>query len=57
VRHAYDAAEIAALNGQTDTNDTATGTAYNGNPSFWGGYAELGYYLTGESRGRNCLEF
>jgi phosphate-selective porin OprO and OprP len=51
VRHAYDAAEIAALNAQTDTNDTATGTPYNGNPSFWGGYAELGYYLTGESRG------
>ena len=23
----------------------------NGNPSFWGGYAELGYYLTGETRG------
>jgi phosphate-selective porin OprO/OprP len=51
VRHAYNAAELAALNAQTDTNDTATGTAYNGNPSFWGGYAELGYYLTGETRG------
>jgi phosphate-selective porin OprO/OprP len=23
----------------------------NGNPSFWGGYAEVGYYLTGETRG------
>jgi phosphate-selective porin OprO/OprP len=23
----------------------------NGNPGFWGGYAELGYYLTGETRG------
>src|SRR4051794_2776775 len=51
VRHAYNAAELAALNAQTDTNDTATGTAYNGNPSFWGGYAELGYYITGETRG------
>ena len=51
VRHAYNATELAVLNAQTDTNDTATGTAYNGNPSFWGGYAELGYYLTGESRG------
>jgi phosphate-selective porin OprO/OprP len=50
VRHAYDAAELAALNAQTDTNDTAVGTAYNGNPSFWGGYAELGYFLTGETR-------
>src|SRR3954467_11937881 len=51
VRHAYDAAELAALNAETDTNDTAAGTAYNGNPSFWGGYAELGYYITGETRG------
>lgn len=51
VRHAYNAAEIAALNGQLDTNDTAAGTAYNGNPSFWGGYAEVGYFLTGETRG------
>jgi phosphate-selective porin OprO and OprP len=51
VRHTYTAAEIAALNAQTSTNDTATGTALNGNPSFWGGYAEIGYYFTGESRG------
>jgi phosphate-selective porin OprO/OprP len=51
VRHTFNAAQLAALNAETDTNDTATGTAYNGNPSFWGGYAELGYYLTGESRG------
>jgi phosphate-selective porin OprO/OprP len=53
VRHAYDAAEIAALNGQTDTNDTIpTGAvALNGNPSFSAGYAEVGYYFTGETRG------
>lgn len=50
VRHTFNAAELAALNAQTDTNDTATGTPYNGNPGFWGGYAELGYYLTGETR-------
>jgi phosphate-selective porin OprO/OprP len=51
VRHAYNAAEIASLLAQLDTNDTPAGTAYNGNPSFWAAYAELGYYLTGETRG------
>jgi phosphate-selective porin OprO/OprP len=51
LRHTYTPAEIAALNAQSDTNDTALGTGYNGNPSFWGGYAEVGYYLTGETRG------
>ena len=53
VRHAYNAAEIAALNGQLDTNDTipAGAVALNGDPSFWGTYAEIGYYFTGETRG------
>ena len=51
VHHAYDAAEVGALNAQTDTNDTAVGTALNGSPSFWGAYAEAGYYFTGETRG------
>ena len=32
-------------------NNAATGIRYLGDPSFEGGYAELGYYLTGESRG------
>jgi phosphate-selective porin OprO/OprP len=32
-------------------NGTGGGTFYNGDPSFWGGYAELGYYFTGETRG------
>jgi phosphate-selective porin OprO/OprP len=50
VRGAYDPAEFLRQNSQADTNRTATGTPYNGDPSFWGGYAELGYYLTGESR-------
>jgi phosphate-selective porin OprO/OprP len=50
VRDAYDAAELAALNGGTDRNTGSTGTAYNGDPSFFGGYLELGYFLTGESR-------
>jgi phosphate-selective porin OprO/OprP len=57
VRHAYNAAELAALNAQTDTNDVATGTALNGNPSFWGGYAEVGYYFTGETRGYKSGRF
>ncbi|MFL6739236.1 MAG: porin, partial [Sphingomicrobium sp.] len=47
LRHTYTTAEIAALNAELDTNDTPLGTGYNGNPTFWGGYAELGYYLTG----------
>ena len=52
VRHAYTAAEAALLNTTAGTNDTVSGTVFlNNNPSFEGGYAELGYYLTGESRG------
>ena len=50
VRHAFNAAELAATNGDPDDNDVATGTALNGNPSFLGGYFELGYFLTGETR-------
>ena len=46
----YDAAGFAAQNAQLDTNDLAAGAVYNGNPSFWGGYAEIGYFLTGETR-------
>ena len=30
---------------------TATALVPSGNPSFWGGYLEAGYYLTGETRG------
>ena len=34
------------------TNNGAGGGALlNGNPSFWGGYAEGGFFLTGETRG------
>ena len=50
VRDAYNAASLAALNGEVGDNDGSTGTAYNGDPSFFGGYFELGYYLTGETR-------
>ena len=42
---AADAANVAL-----HPNNLITGTAYVGDPSFKGGYAELGYYLTGESR-------
>jgi phosphate-selective porin OprO/OprP len=50
VHGTFDATDFANENADPNSNDTATGTAYNGNPSFWGGYAELGYYLTGETR-------
>ena len=32
-------------------NNAIAGSTYLGNPSFEGGYAELGYFLTGETRG------
>ena len=53
VRHAYDASEIAAQNAVDNSNNTipAGAVALNGNPGFTGGYAELGYYFTGETRG------
>ena len=50
VRGTYTPAEQAALLADLGTNVTPNGIALNGNPSFWGGYAEVGYYLTGESR-------
>ncbi|MEO6435894.1 MAG: porin [Tepidisphaeraceae bacterium] len=34
-----------------DLFPTATQYVPNGNPSFWGGYVEAGYFLTGETRG------
>ncbi|MFL6737579.1 MAG: OprO/OprP family phosphate-selective porin, partial [Sphingomicrobium sp.] len=51
VRHAYTPAEVAVLNTDPDDNDATNGTGYNGDPSFVGGYAEVGFYLTGETRG------
>ncbi len=35
----------------TEPNDIIAGNRYNNDPSFGGGYAEVGYYITGESRG------
>lgn len=49
LRHAYDPTDFASLD-PTD-NDTPNGTRLNGNPGFFGGYAEVGFFLTGESRG------
>lgn len=34
-----------------DAFPTASQFASNGNPSFWGGHFEVGYFLTGETRG------
>jgi phosphate-selective porin OprO and OprP len=34
-----------------DAFTTASQFAANGNPSFWGGHFEVGYFLTGETRG------
>ena len=50
VRDAFNPAEFAATNLDPGDNDVAIGTPFNGNPSFWGGYFEVGYYLTGETR-------
>ena len=50
VRDAFSAAQLARINADPDDNDVATGTPLNGDPSFWGGYFEVGYYLTGETR-------
>ena len=53
LRGAYDAAEIASVLADTGSNKGfgSSPIALNGNPSFDGGYFELGYYLTGETRG------
>ena len=54
--NAYDAGDRLS----TDTSEpsdvlnlfpTATQYVSNGNPNFWGGYVEAGYFLTGETRG------
>jgi phosphate-selective porin OprO and OprP len=46
----FNAAEFVTENGDLTSNDVATGSVYNDDPSFWGGYAEIGYFLTGETR-------
>ena len=53
VRNAFNQAQINAIIADQGDNDAfPTGAiALNGDPSFWGGYFELGYFLTGETRG------
>ena len=53
VRKAYSTAEAAGINADAGDNDTIpTGSVLlNGNPSFTGGYAEVGFFVTGETRG------
>lgn len=53
VRDAFTAGEIAALNGSADNNRSvpAGAVALEGDPGFSAGYLELGYFLTGETRG------
>ena len=50
VRHAYSPTDLEL---DPDNNDTipAGSVRLNGSPSFQGGYFEVGYYFTGESRG------
>ena len=50
VNGAYTPIEQAAILADGTTNTTPNGTALNGDPSFWGGYAEVGFYVTGETR-------
>jgi len=53
VRNAFSQAQINAIIADQGDNDAfPTGAvALNGDPSFFGGYFELGYFLTGETRG------
>lgn len=50
VNGTYTPTEQTALLADPTTNTTPNGTALSGDPSFWGGYAEVGFYLTGETR-------
>ena len=50
VNGTYTPIEQAAILADGTTNTTPNGTALNGDPSFWGGYAEVGFYVTGETR-------
>ncbi|HVF83915.1 MAG TPA: porin [Sphingomicrobium sp.] len=47
--NAYDAG--ATFQDANDFFPTPTFLVPSGNPSFWGGYFEVGYFLTGETRG------
>lgn len=51
--NAYDAFDQIVVNDPDDVLDQFAGNQWvpDGNPSFWGGYIEAGYFLTGETRG------
>ncbi|QDP19643.1 porin [Sphingomonas xanthus] len=52
--NAYNAFDAIAVDDPDDVLDlfgSATQYVPDGNPSFWGGYFEVGYFLTGETRG------
>lgn len=52
VANAYDRGDtLTAGADPLDLFSTTSVFVPTGNPSFWGGYAELGYYFTGETRG------
>ncbi|WP_309602140.1 porin [Sphingomonas sp.] len=52
VANAYDRGDtLVAGTDPLDLFSTTSVFVPNGNPSFWGGYAEVGYYFTGETRG------
>lgn len=48
---AYDAGDRIAAGDPLDLFPAAAQFVPDGNPSFWGGYIEAGYFLTGETRG------
>jgi phosphate-selective porin OprO/OprP len=51
--NAYDAGDMITISDSEDVLDQFSGSQIvpDGNPSFWGGYIEAGYFLTGETRG------
>jgi phosphate-selective porin OprO/OprP len=51
--NAYDAFDQIVVDDPEDVLDQFSGNQWvpDGNPSFWGGYIEAGYFLTGETRG------
>jgi phosphate-selective porin OprO/OprP len=57
LRGTYTPAEQAERLADLGTNTTPNGAALNGDPSFWGGYAEVGFYLTGETRAYKAGSF
>jgi phosphate-selective porin OprO/OprP len=49
--NSYDAGDRFDVADPLDFFPSATATVADGNPGFWGGYVEAGYFLTGETRG------